>query len=48
MAGAFFETFVVGEIIKSYANKGILNAPVYFCRNKDGCEIDLLIEDGGV
>jgi len=47
MAGAFFETFVVSEIIKSYANKGILNIPLYFYRDRDGNEIDLLIEDGG-
>jgi predicted AAA+ superfamily ATPase len=48
MAGAFFETFVVGEIIKSYANNGILDLPFYFYRDKDGNEIDLLIETGGV
>lgn len=47
MAGAFFETFVIGEIIKSYANKGILDLPIYFYRDRDGNEIDLLIEDGG-
>ena len=48
MAGAFFETFVVGEVIKSYSNKGILDIPIYFYRDRDGNEIDLLIEDGGV
>jgi len=47
MAGAFFETFVIGEIIKSYWNKGILDIPIYFYRDKDRNEIDLLIEDGG-
>ena len=47
MAGAFFETFVISEIIKSYANKGILDLPLYFYRDRDGNEIDLLIEDGG-
>ena len=47
MAGAFFETFVVSEIIKSYYNKGILELPIYFYRDKDMREIDLLIEDGG-
>jgi len=47
MGGAFFETFVIGEIIKSYANKGILDIPIYFYRDRDGNEIDLLIEDGG-
>jgi predicted AAA+ superfamily ATPase len=47
MAGAFFETFVVSEIIKSYSNRGILDPPLYFYRDRDGNEIDLLIEDGG-
>ena len=47
MAGAFFETFVIAEIIKSYANKGILDLPIYFYRDRDGNEIDLLIEGGG-
>lgn len=47
MAGAFFESFVVAEIIKSYYNKGILEPPLYFYRDKDMNEIDLLIEDGG-
>ena len=48
MAGAFFETFVIGEIIKSYSNRGILELPIYFYRDRDGVEIDMLIEDGGV
>ena len=48
MAGAFFESFVVAEIIKSYYNKGILEPPLYFYRDKDMNEIDLLIEDGGI
>lgn len=47
MAGAFFENFVIAEIIKSYYNKGILEPPLYFYRDKDMNEIDLLIEDGG-
>ena len=47
MAGAFFETFVIAEIIKSYSNRGILDIPIYFYRDRDGNEIDLLIEDGG-
>jgi predicted AAA+ superfamily ATPase len=48
MAGAFFETFVVSEILKGYGNAGILDLPFYFYRDHDGNEIDLLIEDGGV
>ena len=47
MAGAFFESFVVSEIIKSYYNKGILELPLYFYRDKDMNEIDLLIEENG-
>lgn len=47
MAGAFFESFVVSEIIKSYYNKGVLEPPVYFYRDKEMNEIDILIEDGG-
>jgi hypothetical protein len=47
MAGAFFETFIIGEILKSYSNNGILNPPFYFYRDRDGNEIDLLIEDSG-
>ena len=43
MAGAFFETYVVGEIIKSFSNNGE-EAPIYFYRDKDKIEIDLLIE----
>lgn len=48
MAGAFFETFVVAEIIKSYYNKGIAEPPLYFYGDKEQKEIDLLIECNGV
>ncbi len=47
MAGAFFENFVISEIIKSYYNRGILELPLYFYRDKDMNEIDLLIEENG-
>ena len=47
MAGAFFESFVVSEIIKSYYNKGVLEPPIYFYRDKDMNEIDLIIEEAG-
>ena len=47
MAGAFFETFVVGEVLKSFYNAGILEPPLYYYRDKDGKEIDLLIEQDG-
>lgn len=46
MAGAFFETFVIAEIIKSYLNKG-RDIPLYFYRDKDMNEIDLLILQDG-
>lgn len=46
MAGAFFETFVIGEVVKSYYNQGI-EPPLFFYRDKYN-EIDLLIERDGV
>lgn len=46
MAGAFFETLVVSEIIKSYWNRGE-QAPIYYFRDKENHEIDLLIERNG-
>lgn len=48
MAGAFFENFVVSEVIKSYYNQGILDPPLYFYRDKDRKEIDLIVEEGNV
>lgn len=48
MAGAFFETFVVSEIIKSYYNRGILEPPVYFYRDRDMAEVDIIIEENNV
>jgi predicted AAA+ superfamily ATPase len=42
MGGAFFETFVVAEIIKSYINAGS-TPPLYYYRDKEQREIDLLI-----
>lgn len=47
MAGAFFETFVLAEILKSYYNAGILEPPIYFYRDKEQNEIDILIADNG-
>ena len=47
MAGAFFESFVISEIIKSYYNRGILEPPIYFYRDKEMNEIDMIIEEGG-
>ncbi len=48
MAGAFFEAFVLSEIVKSYYNRGVLEPPLYFYRDKDKKEIDILIEENGV
>jgi uncharacterized protein len=48
MAGAMFETFVISEILKSYFNKGIYKPPLYFYRDKDMREIDIVIEDSGI
>ena len=41
-AGAFFETFVVGEILKSYYNSG-KEPSLYYYRDIDKKEIDLLM-----
>ncbi|AEW77114.1 LOW QUALITY PROTEIN: putative AAA+ superfamily ATPase [Aggregatibacter actinomycetemcomitans ANH9381] len=42
-SGQFFESFVVSEIIKSFTNNGI-EPPLYFYRNTNQKEIDLIIE----
>jgi predicted AAA+ superfamily ATPase len=47
MAGAFFETYVMCEVLKSYYNKGRLDPPLYYYRDKDKREIDLLIVENG-
>lgn len=47
MAGAFFETFVLAEVLKSYYNAGVLNPSLFYYRDKDTKEIDLLIEQNG-
>ena len=48
MSGEYFEAFVISEIIKSYYNAGIQNPPLFFYRDKDKKEIDLIIEQDGV
>lgn len=46
MAGAFFESWCVAEILKSYVNAG--ETPnFYYYRDKDKNEIDLVIESNG-
>lgn len=44
MAGAFFESWVVSEIFKSYYNAG-QRPPIYYYRDKDQREIDLIIHE---
>ncbi len=46
MAGAIFETWVVSEIYKSYLNAG-RRPPLYFYRDSNKKEIDLIIEQDG-
>lgn len=46
MAGNIFETFVVSEIIKSYKNAGLDTNNLYFYRDRDQKEIDMLIVEG--
>jgi hypothetical protein len=45
-AGAFFESFIISEILKSYYNSGTEPALFYY-RDKDFKEIDLLILENG-
>jgi predicted AAA+ superfamily ATPase len=45
-SGAFFETFVITEIIKSYYHNG-KNPQLNFFRDSNGSEIDLLIYQDG-
>ena len=49
MAGAMFETFVFGEIIKSWVNANGMTPSMnfFYYRDKDGNEIDLLIKRNG-
>ena len=47
MSGAFFETYVVSEIVKSYYNEG-KRPPIFYYRDFDQKEIDLIIEQDNV
>ena len=47
MSGAFFETWVVSEVYKSYLNAG-KRPPLYFYRDSNKKEIDLIIWQNGV
>jgi len=46
MRGAVFETHVVTEILKSWWHRG-LEPPIYFYRDRDGREIDLVFDVDG-
>lgn len=46
MSGAIFETFVISEIIKSYEHN-IKQPNIYYYRDKDKKEIDLIIDKNG-
>ena len=48
MWGAAFETFVIAEVLKSYYNDGNCRPPLFYYRDKDKREIDLLIQQGEV
>ena len=47
MSAEFFETWVIGEMYKSFANSG-QKAPLYYYRNFNGKEVELLILHNGV
>lgn len=47
MSGAFFESYVFSEIYKSYLNIG-KEPPVFYYRDRDQKEIDLLLYQNGV
>lgn len=47
MSGPFFESYVFSEIYKSYLNAG-KEPPIFYYRDKDKKEIDLLIYQNGV
>jgi predicted AAA+ superfamily ATPase len=46
MSGAILENFAVSELVKSYENCG-REAYVYYYRDRDTKEIDILLEDSG-
>ena len=46
MAGSIYETYILGEILKSYYNAG-KEPDLYFFRNTDGQEVDLIFYRDG-
>ena len=47
MSNEFFATWVVMEIYKSYTNNGLV-PPLYYLRNFNGKELDLIIYENGI
>jgi predicted AAA+ superfamily ATPase len=47
MAGAILETYVIGEILRTYFHNGREPA-IYFYRDKNQNEVDILLEENGV
>jgi len=47
MWGAIFESYVIAEVIKSYYNDGQTLLPLYYYRDKEKNEVDLIIEEAG-
>ncbi len=43
--GPMFETFVLGQLIRHYANRGV-PAPLYFFRDHHGVEVDFVLARG--
>ena len=46
LAGQIFETFVIGEIIKSYHFRG-RGCPLWYYRDKEKREVDCILEQNG-
>ena len=48
-AGAFFETYVISELVKEYCNAGLdVRSRFFYYRDRNGAEIDLIIYENGV
>lgn len=48
MSGPLLQNYAVSEIVKSFHNAGVVDAPVYYYRDKDQREIDLIVESSGI
>lgn len=46
LKGPFVETYIIGELRKSYLNNG-MNPPFYYYRDNNGNEIDLVVVEEG-